>query len=104
MAAGRNARAVIARRRIKRAAGLLREAVQDLAALSDGADTIATVHVDDADSVGDAANVIRVAQSRYGDLDVVILARPSADAAPTTAGVAGEGDRSDGTSQDTRDG
>lgn len=72
----RVARAASARRRVKRAAGLLREAASDLAASSEGADTIGVVHAVDARTVTEAQDLVRVAQARHGRVDVVILARP----------------------------
>lgn len=76
MSAGPVGRAVIARRRLKRAAGLLREATADLAALSGDADTIGVVQVNDEQSAQEALAMMRVALTQHGSLDVVILAPP----------------------------
>jgi hypothetical protein len=73
----RDARVAVARRRVGRAAGLLRDARRDLSALSDGADTIAVVHVTDDPSTQEVLGLLRVARAaRPGGVDVVILARP----------------------------
>lgn len=75
----RVARATVARRRINRAAGLLREARTDLAHASDGADTIAVVHVDAGDQAAleEVVASARLGATRPGGVDVVILARPT---------------------------
>lgn len=71
------ARIAAARRRVKRAAGFLRDAAADLSVvLSEGGDTIGVVHVVDDATARSAADLVRVAHARHGDVDVVILARP----------------------------
>ena len=78
MEAGDLARAGIARRRVKRAAGLLREVTRDLSALSGDADTLGVVHVDsDADVHGLHALVTGARAKHPEGVDVVILARPA---------------------------
>lgn len=96
-----DARVADARRRVKRAGGLLREAASDLAAaLSDAPDTLAVVHVTNARTADQACDLVHLTADRYGDVDVVILARPAGD--PTTAGTTGEGGRN-GTHPDRRE-
>lgn len=80
-----------ARRRVKRAAGLLREASRDLArATSDAPGIIATVSVVDADTEAQALALLRLERARRGELDVVLLPRPSA--APPQSGESRRGD------------
>lgn len=80
-----------ARRRVKRAGGLLREAARDLARLtSDGPGIIATVAVIDADTEAQALALLRLERARRGELDVVLLPRPSA--APPQSGESRRGD------------
>jgi hypothetical protein len=84
------ARVADARRRVKRAGGLLREAAADLAAaLSDGPDTLGIVHVTNAHTADTAHALITAARMKADSFDVIILARPGD---PTTAGTTGEGD------------
>jgi hypothetical protein len=66
-----------ARRRVRRAAGLLREATRDLALASDSTDTVAVVHVydDDEAQVDDAVEAVRHAAGQYpAGIAVVVLA------------------------------
>jgi len=73
------ARAAIAKRRVKRAQGLLAEAVRDLAALADGSDVLGTFDLPaDLDLVRGA---IDLAVAERGGLRIHIVAVP---ATPTT--------------------
>jgi hypothetical protein len=80
-------RAETARRRVKRASGLLREAVADLAGVVGGEDVLGTLRVHDAQTQEDVAGLIELGIVRYGAVEVVVIARPSrrANSIPTTA-------------------
>jgi len=82
-----NARAAIAKRRVKRAQGLLSEAVRDMAALADGADLLGTFDLP-AD-LEQARAALDIATAERGGLHVHIVAVP---ATPTTAPRGGRGD------------
>ena len=82
-----------ARRRVRRAAGLLKEATRDLAAAVDGQTSLGTVHVHDASSAESARDLIALGVGRHGAVDVIVIARPTrrAGSTPTTA-LTGEGE------------
>lgn len=73
-----------ARRKVKRAAGLLRDAGRELAVLTDGPTVLAASCVHDDATAAHVADVIADAIRRHGAVDVVVTARPQARA-PTTA-------------------
>lgn len=83
------AAAEAARRRVKRAQGLLREAAHDLAALADGPTVLGVHRVHDAASANAARESIVTCAAQCGAVDVVVIARPGARATqPTTAAIA----------------
>lgn len=72
------ARVAAARRRVKRAAGQLREAAADLAAASDATSTVAVVHADRdryTASIDEVDKALAAGLAKYPAVDVVILAR-----------------------------
>lgn len=77
----------LARRRVKRAAGLLREAAADLAGALHGEQVVAVVTVDDTDDIDDVVAGVQLGLHRHGGhpLDVVILTREQRAGTPTTA-------------------
>lgn len=68
-----------ARKRAKRAIGMLRAAapllVQAAEALEGDFDVVAELRIADAGDVDRALELIRLARSRHGDLELVVLAR-----------------------------
>jgi len=77
-----------ARRRVKRASGLLRDAARDLMAITEGQEALGVHHVHDTESVQGARDLISMGVARYGAVDVIVIARPTGRAAritPTTA-------------------
>lgn len=77
MDAASSAAAEVARRRVKRAGGLLREAVRDLAALADGPTAVGVTRVHDQATAEAARELIALGVGRHGAVDVVVLARPT---------------------------
>lgn len=66
-----------ARRKVKRANGLLREAVGELAQLAgDGPTVVSSTRVHDAASTEAALERIAFGRSRYGAVDVIVVAAP----------------------------
>jgi hypothetical protein len=87
-----HAAVALARRRVKRAGGLLREAASDLAAaLSGDATTFGVVHASDEHTIAEATAAVRLAVERHGAVDVVIVAEPRRPPKPAP----GIGDRTD---------
>jgi len=75
-----------ARRRINRAAGLLREAGAELAALAaDDVETVGSLRVHDNDSLQEAIDLVARGLLRHRTVDVVVIARPRRRRPPTTA-------------------
>jgi len=75
-----------ARRKVNRAAGLLRDAAAELAALvSDDVETVGIVRVHDVESLEDARQTALGGLARHGMVDVVVIARPRTRRTPTTA-------------------
>jgi hypothetical protein len=72
------AAAEVARRKVRRASGLLREAGEALAGLVDGEDTVGVLRAHDEGSRAQAQELVTVGCARYGAVDVVVIARPSA--------------------------
>ena len=71
------AAAEVARRKVNRAAGLLRDAQAELAALvADDVEMVGIVRVHDADSLQDACDLAAHGRVRHGIVDVVVIARP----------------------------
>lgn len=70
------ARAEAARRKVKRAAGLLKDAGRDLAALTEGTDALGVICAHDQPSMRTVSDLIRLGVGRYGAVDVVVIARP----------------------------
>lgn len=66
----------LARRRVKRAAGQLREASADIAAALGDTDTVGVVHATKTTDAQTVAALVRLGLDRYGEVDVVVLARP----------------------------
>lgn len=81
-----------ARRRLNRAAGLLRETSRELAEAAAGGDDVQSVHrAHDRDSIDAARALIALAVARHGAVDVVVIARPNRrTSTPTTATTAKE--------------
>lgn len=65
-----------ARRRVKRATGLLSEAARDLAAATGGQTTLGVVRVHDTQSAIAAHDLIEIGVGRHGAVDVIVVARP----------------------------
>lgn len=77
-----------ARRKLKRAAGLIRDATADLAAVSGGQAALGVTRVHDVRSRADVLALIDLGVGRHGAVDVVVVARPTGRARqhpPTTA-------------------
>jgi hypothetical protein len=66
-----------AKRKVKRANGLLREVVGELAALAEGQDTLGVLRVHDDDSRDAAHRLIELGLVQHGAVDVVVIARPT---------------------------
>lgn len=66
-----------AKRKVKRADGLLRDAVRELAALAEGQDTLGILRAHDEQSLADARDLIEGGVARHGAVDVVVIARPT---------------------------
>jgi hypothetical protein len=89
-----HAGAEAARRKVRRADGLLRDAVRDLAALCGEQDTVGVLRAHDGASIADARELIELGVARHGAIDVVVLARPTGRVRSTpTMAREGEGDR-----------
>lgn len=73
-----------ARRRVRRASGLLREAARDLAALTEGLESLGTQHAHDLESINAARDLISLGVARHGAVDVVVIARPRSRARNTS--------------------
>jgi hypothetical protein len=65
-----------AARRLKRAAGLLRQATQELAALEDGLTVLGVSYVHDRATADSVRNLIDLSVGRHGGVDVIVIARP----------------------------
>jgi hypothetical protein len=91
------ARVASARRRVKRAAGQIREASADLtAALSgEGVDTVSVTTVRGEHDAQEVARLAKLAAARHGSVEVVILAHPNGSGHPPRPASAGEGDPHD---------
>lgn len=75
-----------ARRKVNRAAGLLRDAARDLASLADGNTIVGVQRVHDSETVASARELIATGAARHGAVDVIVIARPTRrDSNPTTA-------------------
>jgi hypothetical protein len=79
----RQAATEAARTKVKRAAGLLRDASRDLAQAAEP--PLGTIHVADLDTVRQVRDLISVGVARYGAVDVIVLPRPRGRAHQTTA-------------------
>jgi len=80
------AAAEAARRKVNRAAGLLRDASAELAALAaDDVETVGITRVHDNDSLQDAIDLVARGLLRHRAVDVVVIARPRRRRPPTTA-------------------
>jgi len=66
-----------ARRKVKRAAGLLKDATRDLAALTEGQQALGVLRVHDMNTVNDARDLISLGVARHGAVDVIVIARPN---------------------------
>lgn len=75
MDSSKAARIEAAKRKVKRASGLLRDAARELAAAGEDHTTVGTVHVANSDQARDADSLIAIGLARYGAVDVVVLAR-----------------------------
>lgn len=71
------AAAEAARRKVRRASGLLRDAARDLAAAVDGQTVLGVLHAHDATTIADAEGLIALGVGRYGAVDVIVIARPT---------------------------
>jgi hypothetical protein len=91
-----------AKRKVKRADGLLRDAVRELAALAEGQDTLGILRAHDEQSLADARELIELGVARHGAVDVVVIARPTGRVRsnPTMAHQSG-GDRNGTTHSET---
>ena len=79
----------VARRQVKRAEGLLREAGRSLAAAAGDDNVVGIVHVQDAEAVDAARQLIEAGAGRHGAVDVIVVARPRrARSTPTTVAAA----------------
>lgn len=76
------AAAEAARRKLKRASGLLRDALHELAAIVDGETALGVLRAHDAQSTQQALELIRLGVARHGAVDVIVLARPTGRAHP----------------------
>lgn len=83
---GTRAAAEAARRKVKRAEGLLRDAARDLASLAGDDDVLGVLRVHDAATVDSVRELIELGAGRHGAVDVVVIARPQrrARSIPTT--------------------
>jgi hypothetical protein len=81
-----------AKRKIKRAGGLLKDATRDLAALTEGQDALGVLRAQDRQSIDAARDLISVSVAHYGAVEVIVLARPAgrAHTHPTAAMAAKE--------------
>jgi len=66
-----------ARRKVKRASGLLHEATRELAALTEAQDHLSVLRAHDRQSADAAHELVELGLARYGAVDVVVIARPS---------------------------
>lgn len=97
----RTAKVELARRRVKRAAGQLREAARDLgAALEDDADVVGVTRATWPADVRNVTAAVQRAVDRYGEVQVVVIARPGRT--PHHGPARGEGDTADA-HQEARD-
>lgn len=71
------AAAEVARRQVRRANGLLKEAAQALAALVYGEDTVGVLRAHDERSRAQAQELVTLGCARYGAVDVVVIGRPT---------------------------
>lgn len=67
----------VARRQIKRASGLLRDATRSLAAAAESETVLGVVHVHDAQTLAQAQDLIRVGVGHHGAVDVLVVASPA---------------------------
>lgn len=83
---GTRAAAEAARRKVKRAEGLLRDAARDLASLAGDDNVLGVLRVHDAQTIESAAELIELGAGHHGAVDVVVIARPQrrARSTPTT--------------------
>jgi len=76
----RSAAADSARRKIKRANGLLRDAARDLAQLADDdAAPLGVLRAHDSESIAAAHDLISVGVAKHGAVDVIVIARSRRD-------------------------
>jgi hypothetical protein len=66
-----------AARKVKRAEGLLRDAVRDLTSLAGDGDVFDVVRAHDRSSTRAALELIEVGVGRHGAVDVLVIARPT---------------------------
>lgn len=97
----RQAAAEAARRRVRRAAGLLREASRDLAAATGGDTALGVIRAHDPPSAQSAHDLIALGIARHGAVDVVVVARPTGRAQPPH-GPDGAKENTNGTKDDPR--
>jgi hypothetical protein len=76
------AQAAAAKQKLKRAGGLIREAVRDLAIAADGVDVIGVFDVDSPPEIDAVGGALAVALQQRGPLQVQIVAAPASR--PTT--------------------
>lgn len=86
-----HAAADAARRKVKRAAGLLKDAARDLAAAADGQEALGVIRAHDAASTQAALELVRLGVGRHGGVDVIVIARPTGRAHPPRPPHRGEG-------------
>lgn len=100
MDAAVRAEAETAKRKVKRAEGLLREAVRALGALAEGQDTLGVLTAHDESSTDAVHELIEGGVARHGAVEVVVIARPTGRvrSTPPTAAHAAEENRN-GTSK-----
>lgn len=87
-----------ARRKVRRAAGLLKDTMQVIADLLDGPNVLGVSRAHDRSSIEDVQRLISLGVARHGAVDVVVIARPQGRTQhqPTTAADAAK-ESTDGT-------
>jgi hypothetical protein len=91
----------LARRKVNRASGLLRDASRALAALAEGQDTLGVLRAHDEQSLAGAHELIELGVARHGAVVVVVIARPTgrAGSTPPTAAQNAAKENRNGTSK-----
>lgn len=78
-----------AKRKVKRANGLLKDAARDLAAITEGQNALGVLRAQDTPSIDAARDLISVSVAHYGAVEVIVIARPAGRAhTHTTAATA----------------